>query len=109
MLEAIDARIRQQFRYRSENEEVIRTPEWMVGDLETLGYLEGDCDDIATFYAAVLKAFGFRVRLVAIRYDETPEFKHVFVEVLNVGWERVDPTVAPGTVHHETERMILEV
>lgn len=102
----LDTVVRSVFRYRGENEEVIRTPARMWLDLETLGYVEGDCDDVAVFFASILKACGFQVRFVAIRYDDTPDFKHVFVEAFDgQEWRRLDPTVAVGTVHRETERM----
>jgi hypothetical protein len=105
-----DAWFRQNYRYRPENEEIVRTPARMVADFNTLGYFEGDCDDAATFYAAVIRAMGFPVRFVAIRYDPTPDFKHVFIEYKNLfDWIRLDPTVAPGTQHIEVERMVENV
>lgn len=110
ILKRLDYWLRESFWYRGENEEVVRTPEFMVLQWERDGFVEGDCDDIATLYAAYLKALGFRCRFVAIRYDGTPDFKHVFVEVLNMGqWVAVDPTVEAGTPYRETERMVMDV
>jgi hypothetical protein len=105
-----DSWVRNHFQYRGEVEEVVRTPQRMFDDLERLGYFEGDCDDISTLNAAVLFTMGFPVRFVAIRYDGSPEFLHVFVEFLYRGqWQRMDPTVPPGTIHQEDERMEIYV
>ena len=106
----LDSWVREHFRYRDENEEVIRTPQRMMHDLTTAGYIEGDCDDVSTLYASAFKAMGIPVRFVAIRYDNSADFKHVFVEALeNLIWQRFDATVPQGTVHVEVERMVVYV
>jgi transglutaminase-like putative cysteine protease len=109
MLRRLDNWIRAHFVYRGEIEEVLRTPEFMLDTLERLGYFDGDCDDISTLYAALAKALHFQCRFVAIRYDASPEFKHVFLEVWLGRWVAVDPTVPEGTPYTETERMVLDV
>lgn len=109
-LAGIDEWVRQNFRYRGELEEVVRTPEFMIGELSHKGYFEGDCDDIATLYSSLLLSWGFPCRLVAIRYDASPEFKHVFVEAFDGGeWTALDPTVPVGTPYTTIERMVLDV
>ena len=97
--------------YRPEHEEILRSPDWMMRDLETQGYVEGDCDDIAIFLAALIKVLGNPVHFVAIRTKaEDPEFSHVFVEVwTGNGWTVMDPTVPHGTRYRTVERMIENV
>jgi transglutaminase-like putative cysteine protease len=113
-LDGMEAWIRARFRYRPEQEEVVRTIPFQLDHLAEHGYIEGDCDDVSTFLAAIAKAFGYRVRLVAIRSDSV-EFQHVFVEMQPVGavlpgaWVRSDPTVVPNTIHKELERMVVYV
>jgi transglutaminase-like putative cysteine protease len=107
--DAIDRFLRSLFRYREEIEEIIRTPQHMLEKFETDGFIEGDCDDIATLYAAIFGVFGWPSRFVAIRYD-APEFQHVFLEAMIGGaWKRFDATVPVGTVHKELERMVVDL
>lgn len=107
---SLDRWIRGHFRYRPENQEVVRTADFMLTDLQTKGYVEGDCDCITVFYSTVLRVYGFRVRLIAIRYSDPFEFQHVFGEFFNGSrWVRFDPTVDPGTIHVEIERMVESV
>lgn len=105
----LDSWLRKHFMYRGENREVVRTPQYMLNQLERDGFLEGDCDDISTLYASFLKALHIPVRFVAIRADSSPDFQHVFVEAWSPGWTALDPTVIQGTVYRETERMVLDV
>jgi hypothetical protein len=118
----VESTVRHYFRYRDEREEVVRTPAYMMSDLLNGGVLEGDCDDIATFSAALLLLFGFSARLVAIKYTPgAAEFEHVFVEAwrapaaLHPGVSSrtsvfvVDPTIESGMVMQETERMVFAV
>jgi transglutaminase-like putative cysteine protease len=111
-LTEVDAWVRARFRYRDESEEILRTPEFMLNDaLRRLGYLEGDCDDIATFYAAVFKVLGFPARLVAIRYTaNNPNFEHVFAQAYDMAaWRTFDATVDAGTPIHAIDSIIVEV
>src|SRR5262245_48562028 len=95
------------YRYRPEVEEIVRTPQRMLQDLESQGYLEGDCDDISTFLAAILKGCSVPVRFAVIRYKHPTEFEHVFIEYRDPSgeWRPMDLTVNPGTVHEYLERM----
>lgn len=96
----LDSWLRQTFRYRSEENEIIRTPEFMLTDYETLGYSEGDCDDVATFVCGLSHAVGIPCRLTAIATDPSMELSHVFAECLTGnGWRIIDVTVEPGTVY----------
>jgi transglutaminase-like putative cysteine protease len=96
---AIDSVIRSLYRYRDENEEIVRTPAFMLNDLETLGYFEGDCDDIATFTATITKAMNLPTRLTGIQSEAGHgEYDHVFSEFLvGSSWFPIDLTVDPGT------------
>lgn len=98
---AIDGVLREVYRYRDEEEEIVRTPEFMFNDLETVGYLEGDCDDIATFSAALTKAMGMPTRLTGIQSVQGDgTYDHVFSEFLSgSSWFPIDLTVVPGTVY----------
>jgi transglutaminase-like putative cysteine protease len=111
-MDSVDKFIRAHFRYRDEIEEIVRDPDWMINDLfNRLGWLEGDCDDVSTLYAAFASALGIRSRFVAIRYrPSNPNFEHVFTEVYDGSqWRVCDATVAPGTVLQSLEEMMEEV
>jgi hypothetical protein len=102
-----DRWIREHFLYRVELEEVVRTPEFMLQEIQRTGYFEGDCDCVSVFYATIIKTIGYRCRFVAIRFSDPFEFQHVFVEYDNgFQWIRTDVTVPVGTVHVELERMV---
>lgn len=110
IIRSLDDWMRAHFVYRGEFEEVIRTPEFMLDTVNTKGYMDGDCDDISTLYASILAALKIPSRFVAIRYDPSPEFRHVYVEVwTGVRWIPVDPTVERGTPYNEIERMVVDV
>lgn len=104
---SLDMFLRNHYRYRPEQDEMVRTPDFMLSDYETLGYCEGDCDDVATLICALSRAAGFSSRLVAIAgVHENPgkDLDHVFSEVLCDGdhgkqWQIIDPTVERGTVY----------
>ncbi len=99
----LDSWLRTHYRYRREEKEIIRTPEFMLTDLEQQGYAEGDCDDVATLACALCRAVGIPSRLTAIAstYDNpNREFDHVFCECLNGNvYLPIDPTVEKGTVY----------
>jgi transglutaminase-like putative cysteine protease len=98
--DCVDRLLRSVYRYRSEIEEIVRTPEFMLNDLTTLGYVEGDCDDISTLVSSITKAMGYPTRLTAIAAEGPEEFDHVFSEVQNNGqWIPVDLTVPQGTTY----------
>jgi len=92
--------LRSNYRYRSEDKEIVRTPEFMANDYATLGYMEGDCDDVATFVCSVCHHVGIPSRLASISIDPTLELKHVFAECQTAnGWCIIDPTVEKGTTY----------
>ena len=111
-LEDLESWTRERFVYRDENEEVVRTPMFMLRDMGRTSQnriiaLEGDCDDISTFLAAAAKVLGYPARFVAIRYhSDSPDFEHVFAQALRGReWVTLDPTVDTGTVICSIENM----
>lgn len=73
----------------------------MLNDLETMGYCEGDCDDVATLGGAMFRAAGLPSRLTAIRSANPMEFDHVFSEArIGEFWIPCDPTVEYGTTYN---------
>ena len=115
-IDVIDHFIRRNFRYRRENEEIVRTPQMMAETFNQNGFFDGDCDDVATLTAAILRVYGYPARFAAIRYDASnPEFQHVYVEsgphssfVYHPEYI-LDATVAPGTHYNAIERMTYAV
>ena len=115
--------VRLHFIYRDEVQEVVRAPQRMLADMGSLDgtgrqmRLEGDCDDIATFLAAVLKIIGYRARLVAIRANAASlELDHVFAQAFAIWnlsdsgeWVTLDPTVQPGTTMTVLDELIESV
>jgi len=109
-LTELDTFIRGHFHYRPEREEVVRTPHFMITELQETGKFEGDCDDVSTMLAAIARSFGYPVRYVAIRSKET--FEHVFVEIYDSGsgkWRIFDPTVDKGTDYKIVEKVVVSV
>jgi transglutaminase-like putative cysteine protease len=99
--ESVASYLRQVYQYRDEDEEIVRTPEFMLNDLQTFGYVEGDCDDIATFTSSLTKAMNYPTRLTGIMTNSTDEYDHVFSEVrIGSNWLPIDLTVPEGTVYH---------
>jgi Transglutaminase-like superfamily len=116
-VDGIEAFVRSHFAYRDENEEIVRDPRFMLADMGRIDaagrvvHLEGDCDDVATFYAAAAVAIGKASRFVAIRYTfGNPNFEHVFTQVYDGGqWRILDATVPAGTHMQWIESMIEDV
>jgi transglutaminase-like putative cysteine protease len=95
---AIDDFLRSRFVYRGESDEVLRTVEWMVQDLEEFGHMEGDCDDMSTMCGAMLGSLHIPARFTAIASEPSGEFDHVFCEArIGTNWLPIDPTVEYGT------------
>jgi hypothetical protein len=70
----------------------------MLNDLDTIGEMQGDCDDMTIMACSLFVASGITTRMVAIRSIPHSEFDHVFCEALDSpNWIPVDPTVPYGT------------
>jgi transglutaminase-like putative cysteine protease len=104
----VDRFIRSHYRYRDEVEEIVRTPQFMLNDLDRIGWIEGDCDDVSTLYAAFVSCLGLPARFVAIRYNaNNPNFEHVFTQAYDGGkWITLDATVPGGTPMDAIEEMV---
>lgn len=98
-----DRFLRDKFNYRREQDEVLRTVPFMLNDLQTIGEMQGDCDDMCIMGCSLFCAVGITTRMTAIR-SVPGEFDHVFCEALDDSgnWVPVDPTVEYGTpyVHY---------
>jgi transglutaminase-like putative cysteine protease len=88
--------------------ELIRAPRTMLQRIQSQGWAEGDCDDVATLGAALGKALGLPARFVLLSFSPRGPFSHVYTE-LGTGccWRELD-TSAPahlpeGLTIHRTE------
>jgi transglutaminase-like putative cysteine protease len=99
---SLDGWLRSNYTYRPESEEIIRSPEFMLSD-----NVEGDCDDVSTFTAAVLKVLGISARLHAIRTQYNADFDHVFTEArIGQFWIPIDPTVVLGMDYRQVADLL---
>lgn len=94
--------VRGHYVYQPETVEIVRTPQFSLQEILNDGWFAGDCDDAATFIAAVLKTYGYPAEFLAIRYSHPTEFEHVLVLS---GSFVLDPTVPYGTEYEALERM----
>lgn len=58
--------------------EFVRSPQFQAEEYFDSGYLQGDCDDAATFAAGLLCAIGYPCKLIAIRRPHDSDFSHVY-------------------------------
>lgn len=59
----------------------------------TLHRKVGDCDDKTTLFATLAEAIGYPTRLVMAGYFDSPDFEHVYCQVLTSdGWIDADTT-----------------
>lgn len=58
--------------------ELTRTPDYMLRQYHTQGYVSGDCDDAATLGCAIAKAVGIPCKFVAIGFRTAGNFAHVY-------------------------------
>lgn len=65
--------------------ELVRTPEYMIRQYHTFGYISGDCDDVAVLGAALGKAVGVPAKFVAIGFRTFGSLVHVFTLLLPSG------------------------
>lgn len=70
--------------------EALHDPRLMARGIASKKYVYGDCDDMSTYLAALLKAIGLRPSFRAVGYDGQP-FQHVYVrcEGLNLDATRL--------------------
>ena len=108
---AVDQFLRSKFIYSSEEIETLQSPDYMLSNLDNYERLVGDCDDITTLHATILKLLGFQVRFTSIRSVRTnPNFDHVYLEVFTDGkWIPFDITIPQGTTIEYFAKLTVEV
>jgi len=106
--DGLDSFLRRVFVYRPENEEIVRTPEFMVNQLRDENKIEGDCDDIATLIASVATAVNLPCHFVALD-SKNQGLDHVFSRIFTTRWITVDPTVERGTDYNVFDAIIVPV
>lgn len=77
----------------------IRTPLDMIADVETIGYVQGACDDAAVLMATLGMADGIDARFRAVAFshraepDDSAPFTHVIADLFaGDGWDALDIT-----------------
>ena len=76
--------------------ELVRSPLYMVREIGKLGYTFGDCDDVATFGAALGMAHLLPARFRLLSLSPDGIFSHVYAELwTGPTWEPLD-TTAPA-------------
>lgn len=83
--------------------ELIRTPEYMLRQLQVRRVISGDCDDAAVLGCALGKAVGIQCKLVTVGFERSPllnpsPLAHVFGVLLPHGWKRIGGTEDQPTV-----------
>lgn len=58
--------------------ESVRHPDHMIREILQAGSTAGDCDDMATLGAAILRALGFQPCFIVVSARASGEFHHVF-------------------------------
>jgi hypothetical protein len=88
--------------------EYVRTPRLQFYLGQQSGFYQGDCDDAATFAAALVKAQGNPCYLIAIRGNGSEEFGHVWLNADGIDIDPVTPASAlPISRESYAEEMVL--
>lgn len=62
--------------------ERIKSPEIVDKEISVLGIMQGDCDDVSGYLAALLMSIGYRVQFVVIAIPGQGEpYRHIFPQV----------------------------
>lgn len=73
--------------------ELVRSPVFMLREIEAHGQTQGDCDDVATLGAAMGLAVDLPARFVVLSFKPHAPFSHVFTELATpAGWLELDTT-----------------
>lgn len=73
--------------------ELVKSPTFMLREIESRGYATGDCDDVATLGAALGHAAGLPARFVLYGFQRSGPYEHVFTELETPeGWLELDTT-----------------
>lgn len=60
--------------------ELVKTPGAMLEEYESLGHMQGDCDDAAILGASIAHAAGYPVRFQLLGFEKGGPFSHVYAE-----------------------------
>ena len=74
--------------------EQVKDPQRLVEEIDAWGKGVGDCDDISTLIAGMLRQLGRRTRIVIVGFTPEPNFSHVFscgLEPRSKKWIVCDP------------------
>jgi len=93
-VDAIYNYVRNHSRYVKDPEgtEHLQTPLIAMQQIKNRLPFEGDCDDLTIFVLSLLKAIGYKVKLIAASYSKSKQLSHVYGAVhLYNSWVPVEP------------------
>jgi transglutaminase-like putative cysteine protease len=71
----------------------IRTPDYLLSEIQQYGIARGDCDDVAVLTATMGMAVGLFARFHAVAFSGRETYSHVWTDLLaGDTWMVVDPT-----------------
>lgn len=71
--------------------ELVRSPERILGTYDAHGRAIGDCDDIATYAAALALAVGLPARFTVVGFAPHGPYAHVWTDVHDgIRWREID-------------------
>jgi len=71
--------------------EYVRSPVKLIREYCERGFAQGDCDDMALLTASLMTALGFKVRIVAVKINNSDYYNHVLNQVMVRGqWKWFD-------------------
>lgn len=80
-LVALQSWVEQHFKFLRDpsGQELLRRPEYLLQRIQTQGFVQGDCDDVAQLVAALGIATGFPAEFCAVSFDPAGKsLSHVF-------------------------------
>lgn len=73
--------------------ELLKSPVYLLREIEARGRATGDCDDVAVLGAALGRAIGLPARFVLLAFTEGAPYEHVYTELGAGGeWVELDTT-----------------
>jgi len=93
-----------------EPDEIITAPGELAAQIDR-GTAAGDCDDVATLAAALLRTVGIETRLKAVAKTPQGYFGHVFAEYRfnGGGWTPFDTTIETSPVYDAGDFIVEDV
>jgi len=74
--------------------EEVRTPGYLLFEIDRLGAAIGDCDDYVILYGGLFTRLGYTARMVAISREPDQLFDHVYIQLqINGEWVTLDGIV----------------